>query len=121
MVSGEGLPRAGKASEQKVISDLRCFGLDQLSRRQVGLHQEVIVFVAGASGAIGQPLITELVRQGHTVTGMTRSEAGAQKLIDMDATVAIVSAFDGAAVEEALRRSQAEVVIDQLTALPKDP
>jgi NAD(P)-dependent dehydrogenase (short-subunit alcohol dehydrogenase family) len=32
------------------------------------------VFVAGASGAIGQPLITELGRQGHTVTGMTRSE-----------------------------------------------
>lgn len=36
-------------------------------------------------------------------------------------TVAIVNAFDGAAVEQALRRSQAEVVIDQLTALPKDP
>jgi nucleoside-diphosphate-sugar epimerase len=24
------------------------------------------VFVAGASGAIGQPLITELIRKGHT-------------------------------------------------------
>lgn len=35
------------------------------------------VFVAGATGAIGQPLIAELVRQGHTVTGMTHSEAGA--------------------------------------------
>jgi nucleoside-diphosphate-sugar epimerase len=39
------------------------------------------VFVAGASGAIGQPLIAELIRQGHTVTGMTRSEAGAQNLV----------------------------------------
>jgi 2-alkyl-3-oxoalkanoate reductase len=27
------------------------------------------VFVAGASGAIGQPLIAALIRQGHTVTG----------------------------------------------------
>lgn len=79
------------------------------------------IFVAGASGAIGQPLIAALVRHGHTVTGMSRNEAGAQKLVDMGVTVAIVNAFDGAAVEQALRRSQAEVVIDQLTALPKDP
>ncbi len=79
------------------------------------------VFVAGASGAIGRPLIAELVRQGHTVTGMTRSEAGAQNLVDLGATAVRVSAFDGSAVERALRRSQAEVVIDQLTALPKHP
>ena len=38
------------------------------------------VFVAGASGAIGQPLNAVLVRQGHMVTGMTRSASGAQKL-----------------------------------------
>jgi nucleoside-diphosphate-sugar epimerase len=79
------------------------------------------VFVAGASGAIGQPLIAELVRQGHSVTGMTRSEAGAQNLVDLGATAVQVSAFDGPAVEQALRRSRAEVVIDQLTALPKHP
>ena len=79
------------------------------------------VYVAGASGAIGQPLITELVRQGHAVTGMTRSEAGAQRLRDIGASVAQISAFDGPAVEQALRRSQAEVVVDELTALPKDP
>jgi 2-alkyl-3-oxoalkanoate reductase len=27
------------------------------------------VFVAGASGAIGEPLITELLKQGHSVVG----------------------------------------------------
>src|SRR5262245_54578924 len=79
------------------------------------------VFVAGASGAIGQPLIAELVRQGHTVTGMCRNEAGVQKLVNMGATVAIVNALDKAAVKQALRRSQAEVVVDELTALAKDP
>jgi 2-alkyl-3-oxoalkanoate reductase len=31
------------------------------------------IFVAGASGAIGQPLIAELIRRGHEVTGMTPS------------------------------------------------
>jgi nucleoside-diphosphate-sugar epimerase len=79
------------------------------------------VFVAGASGAIGQPLIVELVRQGHTVTGMTHSETSARKLVAMGAAVARVDAFDGPAVEQALRQSQAEIVIDQLTSLPKDP
>jgi hypothetical protein len=39
----------------------------------------------------------------------------------MGAIAALVSAFDGAAVEGAQRRSRAEIVADQLTALPKDP
>ena len=79
------------------------------------------IFVAGASGAIGQPLVAELVRQGHTVTGMTHSDAGAEKLRKAGAAVARVSAFDAPALEEALKRSSAEIVIDELTALPKDP
>ena len=79
------------------------------------------VFVAGASGAIGRPLIAELVRRGHTVTGMTRSDAGARALADLGAVVARVSAFDATGLEETLRRSRAEVVIDELTALPKSP
>ena len=44
------------------------------------------IFVAGASGAIGQPLIAELVRQEHTVTGMSRDKANTQQLVDMGAT-----------------------------------
>ncbi len=79
------------------------------------------VFVAGASGAIGQPLITELVRRGHTVTGMSRSVEAAHKLVDLGASVVSVDAFDGVALERALRDSEAEVVIDELTSLPKDP
>jgi len=77
------------------------------------------VFVAGASGAIGRPLIAELVRRGHTVTGMTRSGAGAKALAGLGAAVARVSAFDAQGLEEALRGSRAEVVIDELTALPR--
>jgi len=79
------------------------------------------IFVAGASGAIGQPLVAELVRRGHEVTGMTNSEGGARRLSEMGAGIAQVSAFDAAAVEQALRNAQAEVVIDELTSLPKDP
>src|SRR5918997_2850911 len=79
------------------------------------------VFVAGASGAIGRPLIMELIRRGHEVTGMTRSESGARDLAALGAAVARVSAFDAAAVERALRDARAEVVIDELTSLPRDP
>jgi 2-alkyl-3-oxoalkanoate reductase len=79
------------------------------------------VFVAGATGAIGRPLVTALVRQGHTVTGMTRSEAGSQTMKDLGAAAAQVSVFDAVAVEGALRRCGAEVVIDELTSLPKSP
>ena len=46
------------------------------------------VFVAGASGAIGRPLVAELVRRGHAVTGMTRSDAGATAMADLVAAVA---------------------------------
>jgi nucleoside-diphosphate-sugar epimerase len=79
------------------------------------------VFVAGASGAIGQPLISELIRKGHTVTGMTHSKAGAKRLGGYGVEVAIANALDNDAVEAALRASDAEAVIDELTAIPKTP
>ena len=36
------------------------------------------VFVAGASGAIGRPLVPKLVAAGREVTGMTRSDGSAE-------------------------------------------
>jgi nucleoside-diphosphate-sugar epimerase len=78
------------------------------------------VFVAGATGAIGRPLVVELVRQGHGVTGMTRSKASAQGMKELGAEVALVDALDAPAVEEAVRKSGAEAVIDELAReLPK--
>ena len=79
------------------------------------------VFVAGASGAIGQPLIAELIRMGHQVAGMTHSDAGAKRLREFGVEVAIADALDSDSVETALRASNAEVVIDELTAIPKTP
>ncbi len=78
------------------------------------------VFVAGATGAIGEPLIAELLKQGHSVVGMTTSEARAKDLKSQGADALIVNAFDASAVETALRNSEAEVIIDELTSLPKD-
>jgi 2-alkyl-3-oxoalkanoate reductase len=78
------------------------------------------VFVAGASGAIGEPLIAELLKRGHSVMGMTTSERGAKVLEGQGASAAIVDAFAAALVEATLRRLKAEVVIDELTSLPKE-
>jgi len=78
------------------------------------------VFVAGASGAIGEPLIAELLINGHTVVGMTTSEARAKLLQRQGAEALIVDAFDAAAVEKALRQTRPEAVIDELTSLPKE-
>ncbi|MGA8938772.1 MAG: NAD(P)-dependent oxidoreductase [Acidobacteriaceae bacterium] len=79
------------------------------------------VFVAGASGAIGAPLIAELLQRGHSVAGMTTSEAGAHNLQRQGAESALVDAFDASAVDAALRRFKPEAVIDELTSLPKEP
>jgi nucleoside-diphosphate-sugar epimerase len=78
------------------------------------------VCVAGASGAIGEPLIVELLKQGHSVVGMTTSAERAKKLESQGAEAAIVDAFDYGAVVKALQRSKAEALIDELTSLPKE-
>jgi nucleoside-diphosphate-sugar epimerase len=78
------------------------------------------VFVAGAAGAIGKPLIAELLKQGHSVVGMTTDEARAKQLEDEGVEALIADAFDAAAVHAALLRAQAEAVIDELTSLPRE-
>ena len=79
------------------------------------------VFVAGASGAIGRPLVAELIRQGHQVTGITRRASSLEHLAKLGASVLEVDVFDAAAVERALRESEAEAVIDEITSLPATP
>jgi nucleoside-diphosphate-sugar epimerase len=79
------------------------------------------VFVAGASGAIGRPLIPKLVAAGHEVTGMTRSEEKADAIRQAGAEAAVVDVFDASAVRAAVEAGRAEVVVHQLTALPDRP
>jgi nucleoside-diphosphate-sugar epimerase len=78
------------------------------------------VFVAGASGAIGRPLVGQLVAAGHTVVGLTYSDRGSEALRALGAEPALADALDAAAVERAVVRARPEVVVEQLTALPRD-
>jgi nucleoside-diphosphate-sugar epimerase len=78
------------------------------------------VFVAGASGAIGRPLIRQLVEAGHQVTGTTRREDRAAQISSAGATAVLCDVFDVATLEAAVREASPEVVINQLTSLPED-
>ncbi len=77
------------------------------------------VFIAGGTGAIGRPLIAELLARGHDLVALTRSAEKAQVLMERGIEPAIADVFDADAVEAAVRRTRPEVVIEQLTALPR--
>jgi 2-alkyl-3-oxoalkanoate reductase len=76
------------------------------------------VFVAGASGAIGRPLVRRLLAAGHEVTGMTRREERAEEIRAAGAGAVVCDAFDAGALREAMTAAGPEVVIHALTALP---
>jgi len=76
------------------------------------------VFIAGASGAIGRPLVAKLIAAGHEVTGTTRSEERAERLRRDGARAAVVDVFDADALRAAVEEARAEVVVHELTALP---
>ena len=76
------------------------------------------IFLAGASGVIGRRLVPMLLEAGHEVHGGTRDERGAAVLRALGAVPCVADVFDRAALHAAVRQSQPEVVIHQLTDLP---
>ncbi|HET7177426.1 MAG TPA: NAD(P)-dependent oxidoreductase [Solirubrobacterales bacterium] len=77
------------------------------------------VFVAGASGAIGKPLVRQLVAAGHEVTGTTRRRERAEEIRAAGARAVVCDALDRAALEAAVGAAAPEVVVNQLTSLPQ--
>jgi nucleoside-diphosphate-sugar epimerase len=80
----------------------------------------VKVFVAGASGVIGRPLVRDLVAAGHEVTGATSRPENTARVEAAGATPIVCDALDAEAVKAAVRDSAPEVVISQLTRLPRE-
>ena len=76
------------------------------------------VFLAGASGVVGRPLVKLLIDAGHQVTGMGRSPQSAKALEALGADHVTVDVFDSAALTQAVASARPDVVIHQLTDLP---
>ena len=77
------------------------------------------IFVAGGTGAIGRPLLGRLLAKGHSVVALMRSTENAQDLIEQGIEPAIADVFDPDAVKSVVARTRPELVIEQLTALPR--
>jgi nucleoside-diphosphate-sugar epimerase len=77
-----------------------------------------VVFVAGATGAIGRRLVPMLVQGGRTVYGTTRRADRLEWLRALGARPLQLDALDGAAVQAALAAARPDAVIHQLTDLP---
>ena len=77
------------------------------------------IFLAGAAGAIGRRLVPLLVDAGHSVTGTTRSAATAKELERAGVAPAVLDVYDTPAVSAAMNAARPEVVIHQLTDLPR--
>jgi nucleoside-diphosphate-sugar epimerase len=78
------------------------------------------IFLAGASGVIGQRLIPRLVDAGHVVGGMTRSPSKRAMLSNLGAEPIVRDVYDREGLIEAVRDFRPDVVLNQLTDLPDD-
>ncbi len=78
------------------------------------------VFVAGASGTIGIPLVRALVDAGHHVVALTRSPGKRSALEALGASAVVADALDRDALVAAVSAAQPTHVIHQLTALPRE-
>jgi len=78
------------------------------------------VFVAGATGAIGQRLVPLLIDSGHEVVGTTRTPSKTDGLRLAGATPVVLDGRDGQAVRRAVLEAEPEVVLHEMTALSGD-
>ncbi len=75
------------------------------------------IFVAGAGGAIGAPLVRQLNARGHEVTGMTRSEAKRGAIEALGAKAVVGDALDPDSVARAVAEAEPQVIVHEATAL----
>lgn len=78
------------------------------------------IFIAGATGTLGLPLVRALVAQNHQVTGLTRSAEKRHTLEQLGAKAAVADALNAVALEGAVRAASPDCVFHLLTAIPKN-
>ena len=75
------------------------------------------IFIAGATGAVGRPLVSALIAAGHSVVGLTRTAAKAEIIEKMGAKPVVADGLDAAAIRSAIGSNQPDAVIHEMTDL----
>ena len=77
------------------------------------------VLIAGATGALGLPLVRALLAGGHQVIGLTRTPDNARLLSALGAQPVVADAMDRDGLLRAVDGLHADAVVHALTALKK--
>lgn len=79
------------------------------------------VLLAGATGAVGEPIVRELINAGDHVTGIARSATGARQLRALGAAAVQADVLEREALQQAVAGQRFDAVVHELTALKKAP
>lgn len=75
------------------------------------------VFVAGATGAVGRPLVARLVADGHDVVGTTRRPERAGLIEELGGRAVVLDALEPEQVATAVATAEPDAIIHELTAI----
>jgi nucleoside-diphosphate-sugar epimerase len=75
------------------------------------------VLVIGATGAVGTPLVSQLVERGHEVVGTSRTRERAEKVRGLGAEPAVLDVLDREAVRRLVLDTKPDAIVHQATAL----
>jgi 2-alkyl-3-oxoalkanoate reductase len=77
------------------------------------------ILIAGATGAIGRPLVRCLKENRHSVFALARSSKSSHAVAELGVEPIIADALDAASVKTAVARVRPDAIINELTSLPR--
>ena len=75
------------------------------------------VLVIGATGAVGLPLVSQLVERGHDVVGTSRTQERAETLRKLGGEPAVLDVLDREAARRLVLETKPDAIVHQATAL----
>src|SRR5258705_11306407 len=84
-----------------------------------GGGEQMRILIAGATGAIGRPLIRCLNENRHIVFGLARSPQSSRAVAELGAEPVTADALDAGSVKAAITRVGPDAAINELTVLPR--